>query len=139
MKFLQLFLLALTSFFWLNSCNSTQENNNTKSLDEMIVRISEIEIYPEYLTEYLAILKEEAAASVEKESGVISIFPMFQKEDSTQIRILEIYAHQKAYESHLETPHFKHYKNTTLKMVKNLKLVDMKALDTETMNQIFKK
>ena len=139
MKFLQLFLLALTSFFWLNSCNSNQENNNTKNLDEMIVRISEIEIHPEYLTEYLAILKEEAAASVEKESGVISIFPMFQKEDSTQIRILEIYAHQKAYESHLETPHFKHYKTTTLKMVKNLKLVDMKALDTETMNQIFKK
>jgi hypothetical protein len=40
----------------------------------MMVRISEIEILPEYLTEYNAILKEEAAASVEKEKGVVAIF-----------------------------------------------------------------
>lgn len=104
-----------------------------------IIRISEIEIFPEYIEEYKQILKTEAEASVRLEAGVISIFPMFQKEDSTQIRILEIYADEKAYKSHLETPHFKHYKSSTLKMVKSLKLVGMTALDLETMNKIFKK
>lgn len=104
-----------------------------------IIRISVIEIFPEYLEEYKQILKTEAEASVRLEAGVISIFPMFQKEDSTQIRILEIYANEEAYKSHLETPHFKHYKSSTLKMVKSLKLVDMTALDLETMNKIFKK
>jgi len=70
---------------------------------------------------------------------VISIYPMYQKENPTEIRILEIYADKKAYEAHLETPHFKHYKTTTLKMVKSLKLVDMSAIDDQTMPMIFEK
>lgn len=107
--------------------------------EDMIVRISEIEILPEYLQEYNEILKEEASASVKLESGVIAIFPMFQKETPSQIRIIEIYANKSAYQSHLKTPHFQHYKTTTLKMVKTLKLVDMSSMDDETMQQIFKK
>jgi quinol monooxygenase YgiN len=106
---------------------------------ERLVRISEIEIVPEYLDEYKAILKEESAASVKLEPGVIAIFPMFEKEHPTQVRILEIYASREAYESHLKTPHFQKYKTTTLKMVKALKLVDMEAIDAETMTGIFKK
>ncbi|TDN79345.1 quinol monooxygenase YgiN [Salegentibacter sp. 24] len=107
--------------------------------EDMLVRISEIEIYPEYLEEYKSILKEEASASVKLEPGVISIFPMFQKENPNLIRILEIYKNQKAYKSHLQTSHFKHYKSSTLEMVKDLKLIDMKAIDSETMDEIFQK
>ncbi|KQS26562.1 hypothetical protein ASG33_18430 [Dyadobacter sp. Leaf189] len=106
---------------------------------DMMVRISEIEILPEFLKEYNAILKEEAAASVEKEPGVVAIFPMSMKEQPNQIRIVEMYADSAAYQSHLKTPHFQHYKTTTLKMVKALKLVDMNALDKETMLDIFRK
>lgn len=106
---------------------------------DMIIRISEIEIEPSFLKEYLDILNEEASASVKLEPGVISIFPMFQKENHNQIRILEIYADKKAYESHLKTPHFLKYKTTTLKMVKSLKLIDMEASDSITMKEIFKK
>ncbi|GEO06816.1 hypothetical protein AAE02nite_44800 [Adhaeribacter aerolatus] len=106
---------------------------------DMMVRISEIEIEPAYLEEYKAILIEEAAASVKKELGVIAIFPMFQKENPTQVRILEMYASKAAYQQHLKTPHFLKYKTTTLKMVKSLKLIDMEALDTATMPLIFKK
>lgn len=105
----------------------------------MMVRISEIEIMPEFLEEYNSILKEEAAASVKIEPGVIAIFPMSYKESPTQIRIIEIYANKAAYQSHLQTPHFQHYKTTTLKMVKSLKLLDMESLDKETMLRIFKK
>ena len=105
----------------------------------MMVRISEIEIDADYLEEYKAILREEAEASVRTEPGVISIFPMYQKENPTQVRILEIYASRQAYESHLKTPHFQKYKTTTLKMVKSLKLVDMDGIDAETMPKIFRK
>ncbi|MFC6192390.1 putative quinol monooxygenase [Dyadobacter subterraneus] len=105
----------------------------------MMVRISEIEILPEYWADYNAILKKEAAASVEKEKGVVAIFPMSIKQEPTQIRIVEIYADSSAYQAHLKTPHFQHYKTTTLKMVKALKLVDMYALDPKTMSAIFKK
>lgn len=64
---------------------------------------------------------------------------MYQKENPTEIRILEIYKDETAYRSHLETAHFEHYKTTTLKMVKSLKLVDMNAIDGETMPMIFNK
>ena len=123
----------------LNSCEQQQDSNRTLNSDKMMIRISEIEIVPEYRDEYLSILKEEAKASVALEPGVISIYPMYQKENPTEIRILEIYADKKAYEAHLETPHFKHYKTTTLKMVKSLKLVDMSAIDDQTMPMIFEK
>jgi 4-carboxymuconolactone decarboxylase len=106
---------------------------------DMLVRISEIEIIPEYLEEYKTILEKESSESVKLESGVIAIYPMFQKENPLQIRIIEIYANQKAYKSHLQTPHFQHYKTRTLKMVKSLKLVDMTALDPNTMPLIFDK
>lgn len=105
----------------------------------MIIRISEIEIEPFFLKEYLKILNEEASESVKLEPGVISIFPMFQKENHNQIRILEIYADKSAYVSHLKMPHFLKYKTTTLKMVKSLQLIDMEASDSITMKQIFKK
>jgi quinol monooxygenase YgiN len=113
--------------------------NTTKLSKNMMIRISEIKIDPEYLNEYLAILKEESSASVKLEPGVISIYPMYQVENPTEIRILEIYASKEAYQSHLQTEHFRHYKTTTLKMVKDLKLIDMKAIDSEAMTAIFKK
>ena len=104
-----------------------------------MIRVAEIEVDSAYLEEYQAILKEEAAASVKLEVGVIVIFPMYQKENPTQIRILEIYASKAAYKEHLTTPHFQKYKTTTLNMVKSLKLVEMEAIDEATMPLIFKK
>lgn len=121
--------------FIVTSCSKKEEQN----YDNMIIRISEIKIEPKYLEEYTAILKEEAEASVRLENGVIAIYPMFQKRQTNEIRILEIYANREAYEAHLKTPHFQHYKTSTLKMVKSLNLVDMNALDAETMPRIFKK
>lgn len=105
----------------------------------MLIRLSEIEIDSSYIDQYKTILKEESKASVQLEPGVISIYPMYQKEAPTHIRILEIYASKEAYEAHLKTPHFQTYKSTTLKMVKSLKLIDMEALDVETMPLLFRK
>jgi quinol monooxygenase YgiN len=64
---------------------------------------------------------------------------MYQKTDSTQIRILEIYNDNNAYQSHLKTPHFQKYKTTTIKMVKSLKLLGMNTIDPESMKMLFKK
>lgn len=122
-----------------NTASSSSNGNSQEMKNEMLVRISEIEIDANHLEEYKAILKEEAEASVRLEPGVISIFPMYQKEKPTEVRILEIYASREAYESHLKTPHFQKYKTTTLKMVKSLKLVDMDVPDVETMPKIFRK
>ncbi len=128
--------------------NRVQANTVRKATDQpllplidpqMMIRISEIEIVPEYLEEYNKILKEEAAASIKIEPGVIAIFPMSHQTNPTQIRIVEIYKDSAAYQSHLKTPHFFHYKSSTLKMVRSLRLIDMKPMDLEMMLNIFKK
>ena len=105
----------------------------------MIVRIAEIDVYPQYMKEYLAFANEVDRLSIEREPGVICLYPMQSAEDSCQIRILEIYASDEAYQQHLKTPHFQKYKQGTLHMVKDLKLPTMKPLDPETMKLIFKK
>ncbi len=106
---------------------------------EMMIRIAEIEIDSVYLDDYITILEEGAAAAIKLEPGVIAIFPMYQKEHPTQIRILEIYASKTDYEQHLKTPHFQKYKTSTLKMVKSLKLIDMEAIDVSIIPAMFRK
>lgn len=106
---------------------------------DMMVRIAEIEIVPQFVEEYKSILKEEAAASIKLEPGVIAIFPMSEQKDHTRIKIVEIYASKIAYQSHLKTPHFLHYKTTTIKMIKSLKLIEMESMDSQMMVEIFKK
>lgn len=128
--------------------NITQANTLRKLLSkplipvlksEMMVRISEIEVVPEFLEEYKIFAKNIAQISVETEPGVFAIFPMYQKENPAQVRIVEIYSDKNAYQSHIKTAHFQDYKTTTLKMVKSLKLVEMETIDKETMLEIFEK
>lgn len=128
MKYSMIILLILLSAMAVSAQN-----------DKMMIRIAELEIDSNYLQEYKKILKEESEASVKLEPGVISIYPMYQKQQPTQVRILEIYASREAYEFHLTTPHFQKYKTTTLKMVKSLKLLDMVPIDPESMRAIFSK
>ena len=95
---------------------------------EKLVRLAEIEVVPEFLEEYMAFAKEVGETSVKVEPGVLTLFSMQTKKDPCKIYILEIYADQEAYQSHIQTAHFKKYKKGTAKMVKSLKLIDVNPL-----------
>ena len=86
-----------------------------------MVRLSRIVVDPERIDEYNAYLREESMA---KEPGVLTLYATSERDNPSNITILEIYASREAYQSHLQTPHFKKYKEGTLGMVKNLKLID---------------
>ena len=126
--------LLMTAAMLVLSFTALAQKNET-----MIVRLAEIEVYPQHLKEYLEFANEVDRLSVEREPGVVCLYPMQSAEDSTKIRILEIYASEEAYQQHLKTDHFQKYKQGTLHMVKDLKLPTMKPLDPETMKLIFKK
>ncbi len=104
------------------------ENVPLRQYGERIVRLAEIEVVPEYLEEYLAFAKEVGETSVKVEPGVLTLFSMQTKEDPCKIYILEIYADKEAYQSHLQTAHFKKYKEGTAQMVKSLKLIDTQPM-----------
>lgn len=142
-------LFALTGIMMMvtmTSCNdnkpmtkTTQDEVKTYDPAKMLVRLSVIEVYPEYLDEYLKAAATVGGESVKKEPGVICIYPSKIKADNTQIRILEIYRDQEAYQSHIASEHFQTYKQGTLHMVKNLELIDMDPLDPSAIQYIFKK
>jgi len=124
---------------WLFAQTGEKPSSVVPNTGSMIVRLAEIEVYPQHLKEYLEFANEVDRLSVEREPGVVCLFPMQSAEDSTKIRILEIYASEEAYQQHLKTDHFQKYKQGTLHMVKDLKLPTMESLDPETMKLIFKK
>ncbi|MDO5297450.1 MAG: amidohydrolase family protein [bacterium] len=106
---------------------------------QALVRIAEIEVHPQYLEEYLRYAQEVAEVSLTQEAGVICLFPNQIADNPTKIRILEIYASEAAYQSHLRTEHFQKYKQGTLKMVKSLHLQEIKPLQPKKMSAVFKR
>lgn len=93
-----------------------------------MVRLSKITVDPARLDEYNALLKEEIEASMRLEPGVLTLYAVAEKERPNEVTILEIYADEAAYRSHIATPHFRKYKQGTLDMVKALKLIDAQPL-----------
>ncbi len=110
-----------------------QKETQMKNLitPESIVRISRIEVDPAQLPEYLALVTECGRESMVKEPGVYMMYSMQEKAHPERISILEIYADRAAYEHHVQTPHFQKYKKTTLKMVRQLDLLDQNPLVPE--------
>ena len=92
------------------------------------VRLSKIVVNPKRLDEYNAYLKEEIEASMALEPGVLTLYATAEKEHPNHITILEIYANEDAYKSHILTPHFLKYKEGTLDMVQKLELIDTNPL-----------
>ena len=97
-------------------------------LDRRIVRLSRVTVDPARLTEYVAFATECGRASMARESGVIFMYSMSDKKTPNIVTILEIYADEAAYRSHIATEHFRKYKQGTLDMVQKLELLDQTAL-----------
>ena len=94
-----------------------------------IVRLSKIEVYPEYLDEYMKYATEVGEVSLRTEPGVLTMYAVSEKENPCMVTILETYASQKAYELHIASEHFQKYKQGTLHMVKRLMLSDQTPLN----------
>ncbi|MBR3012718.1 MAG: amidohydrolase family protein [Bacteroidales bacterium] len=102
---------------------------------DRIVRLAEIEIEPDMLDEYLAFAKEVGTVSMATEPGVVGLFSMQDKENPSKVYILEVYADRQAYEAHIQTAHFKKYKEGTANMVKSLRLIDTAPLVFAELNK----
>lgn len=94
-----------------------------------IVRLSKIEVYPQYLDEYMKYATEVGEVSLRTEPGVLTMYAVGEKENPCKITILETYASREAYEKHIASKHFQKYKQGTLHMVKSLVLSDQTPLN----------
>lgn len=106
------------SIFILTCLNTKAQNNNN------MYRIAKIKVDPTQLEQYKIALKEQMNAAISKESGVLSYTVVADKKDASSITIFEVYANLEAYQSHIQTTHFKKYKETVKNMVMSLELID---------------
>lgn len=80
-------------------------------------RFAELEIEPSQLARYTAAVKEEMATSVRAETGVLAIYAVADRENPAKLRFFEIYSSEAAFRSHVTSPHFKKYVETTKPMI----------------------
>ena len=99
---------------------------------QQMVRLAKIQVDPMQLEKYNAALKEQMTTAVKLEPGVLTYYAVADKTDPSHITILEIYADTVAYKMHIETPHFKKYKETVKHMVKSLELIDVNLIASAT-------
>jgi quinol monooxygenase YgiN len=104
--------------------------SNTIMAQEKVqmVRLAKIKVDSSQLDQYNSALKEQMTTAVRMEPGVLTYYAVADKKDPSQITILEIYADTDAYKSHIETAHFKKYKETVKNMVKSLELTDVNLI-----------
>ena len=124
-------IMVLLCACLMAACGHDMKEDMQDKYDSRLVRLSKLEIHEEYLDEYLTFVGEVGRLSFEREPGVITLYSVQEKENPCRITILEIYRDREAYEHHIATPHFQHYKQGTLHMVKDLQLIDGVALVTE--------
>lgn len=120
-------LTAVAGFFVLSLLFGTNAMAQEK---KQMVRLAKIKVDPLQLEKYSAALKEQMTTAVSVEPGVLTYYAVADKNDPSSVTILEIYADTAAYQSHINTPHFKKYKETVKDMVKALELVDVSLIAT---------
>jgi quinol monooxygenase YgiN len=119
----------LTIIFMLTLVTSCKQTRAIKTPE--IVRLSKLVVDSAQLKSYKVFLKEGIEAAISTEPGVLTLYAMFERNNPTHLTIVEMYETEAAYRSHLKTPHFLKYKNGTLKMVKDLQLIDTDPLIPE--------
>ena len=111
------------------SDNASKQKEKEPMDADGIVRLSKIEVYPQYLDEYMKFAIEVGEVSLRTEPGVLTMYAVAQKDNPCLVTILETYASKEAYEKHIASEHFQKYKQGTLHMVKSLILSDQTPLN----------
>ena len=122
MRVLIVTIVSLFLFLWCNTPQEgeTQKQNDTEMKKENslgmcakqsmtadgIVRLSKIEVYPQYLDEYMQYAVEVGEISLRTEPGVLTMYAVSDKENPCLVTILETYVSQAAYQSHVASSHF---------------------------------
>lgn len=74
------------------------------------VQIAELDIDPAQLESYEAAAKEQIETAIRVEPGVLALYSVADKNNSSNIRVFEMYKDIDAYKAHLESVDFKNTK-----------------------------
>ena len=136
-RIFKIMIAIATGLMLFNACGNSHKQETKEMCEKQpmqadgIVRLSKIQVNPDYLDEYMKYAMEVGTISLETEPGVLTMYAVADKENPCNITILETYASQEAYKSHIASEHFQKYKQGTLHMVDSLRLDDVKPLNPD--------
>lgn len=96
--------------------------------EDLVARFWEMDIDPARLEAFRAIGAENQEASTRLEPGVLMMHSVQLADDPTQVRVLEVYANQGAYESHIRSAHFLRFRTASAPIVRSQELVPIKPI-----------
>ena len=128
-RLLSLCIIIVIAIVMLPDHASAQNTSN-------FIRIAKLVIDSTKLESYKAALKEHAQTAVKVEPGVLMLYAVYEKDHPTHVNVFEIYADEKAYQSHIKTSHFLKYKSTVQDMVKSLELVNVVPIALEAKTKV---
>jgi quinol monooxygenase YgiN len=73
------------------------------------VLVVDIQIKPENVDQFMAAILASGKATRETEPGCRTFDILVDPEDRTRVTLYEVYENEAAFQSHQQTPHFKHY------------------------------
>ena len=136
-RIFKIMMAIATGLIMFNACGDGHKQERKEMCEKLpmqtdgIVRLSKIQVNPDYLDEYMKYAMEVGTISLETEPGVLTMYAVADKENPCNITILETYASQEAYKSHIASEHFQKYKQGTLHMVDSLRLDDVTPLNPD--------
>jgi len=112
-------IIWITIMMTLSSQESLSQDRN------VYMRIAKITVDSARLPDYLVALKSQMESALKHEEGVLAYSAVQEKNNPARITIVETYASVAAYESHIQTDHFRKYKTAVADMVKQLELTEV--------------
>jgi quinol monooxygenase YgiN len=96
------------------------------------IRVAELQIDPTKLEAFAAATREVGRASVNLEEGCLALYAVADKDNPAFVRVFEIYRDSASYEAHLQTSHFRKFRDTTNAMVTSRRLMDATPVSLAT-------
>lgn len=96
--------------------------------EDFFIRLIKIKIDSTKIERFNRLAKTVMAPGIQKEQGVLMMYAVAEKNEPTNISVLEVYADAEAYENHLKTSHFIKYKTDSKPMIRSFDLIDVKPI-----------
>ena len=124
--------MKLAHFFVAVALASTMGAPMAQPAPTRYVRVAELQIDPAQAAAFAAATREVGKASVETEEGCIALYAVAEKDNPNLVRVFEIYRDPAAYQVHLQSEHFRKFRESTNAMVTSRKLMDATPISLAT-------
>jgi quinol monooxygenase YgiN len=96
--------------------------------EKLFIRLIKLEVDSFQIESFKRLATEVMLPNVKKEKGVLVMYAVSEKLHPTRVTVLEVYCDEASYKQHIQRRHFLRYNNDSQKMIRSLKLIEVKPI-----------